>query len=104
MQIGANTRLRELIGAPVAEVNTIHHQAARSLGDGLIISARAADGVIEAAEAVAGRSWFVGVQWHPELMLDRPGGQDLFDAVVQAASGGGDSQTLPSGALTEPTH
>jgi putative glutamine amidotransferase len=104
VQIEAGTRLCELIGLPAVEVNTIHHQAARTLGDGLVVSAQAPDGVIEAAELVASRFWFVGVQWHPELMLDRPGGQDLFDAVVRAASGDADPETLGPDAFSERTH
>jgi putative glutamine amidotransferase len=98
VQIEAGTRLSELIGLAAVEVNTIHHQSARSLGDGLVVSAQAPDGVIEAAELVSGHPWFIGVQWHPELMLGRPGGQDLFDAVVRAASGDADPQTAASGA------
>jgi putative glutamine amidotransferase len=88
VQIEPGTRLSELIELPAIEVNTIHHQAAKDLGEGLVISARAPDGVIEGAELVSGQLWFVGVQWHPELMLGRPGGQDLFEAVVRVASGG----------------
>ncbi len=42
-----------------------HHQAVASLGEGLIASGRAEDGVVEAVEASDGR-WLVGVQWHPE--------------------------------------
>jgi putative glutamine amidotransferase len=42
-----------------------HHQAIARVGDGLIVTGRAADQVIEAVEAADGR-WLVGVQWHPE--------------------------------------
>ena len=42
-----------------------HHQAIDRVGDGLIVTARAADQVIEAVEAADGR-WLLGVQWHPE--------------------------------------
>lgn len=71
-------------GAESVAVNTIHHQALDRVAAGLVVSARAADGVVEAAEAIDRDGWFVGVQWHPELMLDRPAGQALFDAVVAA--------------------
>lgn len=75
-------------GADAVAVNTIHHQALDRVAAGLVVSARAADGTVEAAETVAGDGWFVGVQWHPELMLDRPGGQRLFDALVAAVGAG----------------
>ena len=42
-----------------------HHQAVLELGEGLRVSGRAADGVVEAIEAADGR-WVLGVQWHPE--------------------------------------
>jgi putative glutamine amidotransferase len=58
-----------------------HHQAIAKLGDGLSVTAQAADGVIEAVEAADGR-WLLGVQWHPEA--DERG--HLFTALHDAAS------------------
>ncbi|MFM9139084.1 MAG: gamma-glutamyl-gamma-aminobutyrate hydrolase family protein, partial [Solirubrobacterales bacterium] len=46
--------------------------------------ARSADGTVEAAE-LAGDPWFVGVQWHPELLPGRPAGDALFAALVEQA-------------------
>ena len=57
-----------------------HHQAVEELGDSLLVSARSDDGVIEAVE-VLGRSFAVGVQWHPE----EQGDVRLFAGLVQAA-------------------
>ena len=58
-----------------------HHQALGRLGDGLVVSGRADDGVIEAVEAADGR-WLLGVQWHPEA--DER--SRLFAALRDAAS------------------
>lgn len=50
-------------------VPTFHHQAVDRLGTGLVASAYAEDGTVEAIE-VPGRSWVLGVQWHPEMGED----------------------------------
>jgi len=60
-----------------------HHQAVLTLGDGLVVSGRAEDGVIEAIEMADGR-WGLGVQWHPEAD-DR---SRLFGALCDAAAQG----------------
>ena len=46
-------------------VNSRHHQSIKDVGDGLVVTAVAGDGVIEAVE-VPDRRFCVGVQWHPE--------------------------------------
>jgi gamma-glutamyl-gamma-aminobutyrate hydrolase PuuD len=58
-----------------------HHQAIKDLGQGLIPTAGADDGVVEAVE-LAGSAFVLGVQWHPEEAGDpRP-----FAALVAAAT------------------
>jgi len=49
------------------KVNSHHHQAIRSPGMDLTVSARASDGVIECVEDPREGRFVVGVQWHPEL-------------------------------------
>jgi putative glutamine amidotransferase len=63
-----STILEGLLGEHVA-VNSLHHQTVHQLGDGLIESAFASDGVLEGFESSDGE--VLGVQWHPEL-LDAP--------------------------------
>ena len=65
IRVEPNTRLAEIIGAGEHEVNSRHHQAIESLGQGLIVSAIASDGVVEAVER-PGAAFAVAVQWHPE--------------------------------------
>ncbi len=60
------SRLAVAMGEGDAEIMSWHHQAVERLGDGLRVTARAADGLIEALEPEAG-GWAVAVQWHPEL-------------------------------------
>ncbi len=70
--------VRRLFGAQT-EVMCSHHQAVDRVGDGLAVTARSEDGVIEAVE-LAGHRFIIGVQWHPEASSDRT----LFEALVDA--------------------
>ncbi|MFJ8635437.1 gamma-glutamyl-gamma-aminobutyrate hydrolase family protein [Streptomyces sp. NPDC093568] len=51
-------------------VPTYHHQAVDRLGEGLVASAYAADGTVEAVELPKAAGWVLGVQWHPEMGED----------------------------------
>ena len=66
-------------------VNTSHHQAAATVGDGLRVAAKAPDGVIEALESTLPEHFVVAVQWHPERSLNEPASQAIFRALVEAA-------------------
>ena len=60
-----DTRLAKALGCTELKINSYHHQAVQHLGDGLKVTARADDGLVEGIEGVE-NSWVVGVQWHPE--------------------------------------
>jgi putative glutamine amidotransferase len=78
------TRLGGIAGRTTVQVNSFHHQAAERIGEGLVVSARAPDGVIEGLEDPA-HPFLVGVQWHPERRPDDPLTVGLFAAFVAAA-------------------
>ena len=80
--IEPDSRLRKLLGADRAEVNSSHHQAVKRVGRGLRVVARSADGVVEALEA-PGKRWLLLVQWHPERMA-RAHRLAIFGAFVRA--------------------
>jgi putative glutamine amidotransferase len=63
--VEGGTMLSRIMGAGEHRVNSRHHQAALDIGSGLVVSARAADGVVEAME-LPGKKFAVAVQWHPE--------------------------------------
>jgi len=84
VDVVANTRLAGLAGAPRVRVNSDHHQAADRVADGLVVSARAHDGTVEALEDPR-LPWCLGVQWHPERMPDDPLTRRLFADFVEAA-------------------
>jgi gamma-glutamyl-gamma-aminobutyrate hydrolase PuuD len=71
--------VHRLLG-PIARVDCHHHQALDRIAPGLLSSAWAEDGVVEAVEAT-GRRFCLAVQWHPEASEDRR----LFEALVDAA-------------------
>ena len=78
----AETRLRGILGSGTVNVMSSHHQAVDELGEGLIVSALAEDGIIEAIEVPASEhgAWILGVQWHPEHQ-GTPEGQ--FGALIE---------------------
>lgn len=79
------TFLREMNkNAPTALVNSKHHQAVKTLGKGLILSAQSEDGVIEAFEHES-HPFCIGVQWHPEFILS-PFDAQIFKEFVKSAS------------------
>lgn len=60
--------LTAIYGTATRSVNSIHHQALDTVAPELRVSARSADGVIEAAESALDSWYFQGVQWHPEKL------------------------------------
>lgn len=62
-----NTVVREIFGEQVW-VNSFHHQCINKLGKDLKVAAVASDGIIESVQH-EGKNFFVGIQWHPEIMI-----------------------------------
>jgi len=83
VEIDAESRLASLVGAGAKTVNSLHHQAVRSLGPDHRVAATSPDGVIEAIELRAQHEWEIGVQWHPEKIDDETSTR-LFAAFVDA--------------------
>jgi putative glutamine amidotransferase len=82
--VSPGSSLAALIGPDdVRAVNSRHHQAVRTLGRGLVVTATAPDGIIEAAEVPAAR-FCVGVQWHPENFHATGEFDRLFEGFVAA--------------------
>ncbi|HSM93216.1 MAG TPA: gamma-glutamyl-gamma-aminobutyrate hydrolase family protein [Anaeromyxobacteraceae bacterium] len=86
VEIVPATRLAALTGAGRLRVNSTHHQAVKAVGPGLLVTARAPDGVIEAIE-LPGHPFAIGVQWHPEAALrHEPRHAGIYLGLVRAAS------------------
>ncbi len=85
VEVTAGSRLAALVGAGELGVNSAHHQAAQAVGAGLIVTARAPDGIIEALEN-PDHPFCVGVQWHPEAMVESyPVMRQLFEGLIETA-------------------
>ena len=68
VNIKQKTKLHNIVKKQKIQVNSAHHQAIDKLGNKLIISGYADDGIIEAIEH-SQHDWCVGVQWHPEFLI-----------------------------------
>jgi gamma-glutamyl-gamma-aminobutyrate hydrolase PuuD len=87
-RVAPGSRLSEVLGATDVQVNSHHHQAVKTLGDGLVPVAWAGDGTVEGIEH-PGRAWVLAVQFHPEdLVAQHAPSQRLFAAFVAACKAG----------------
>jgi putative glutamine amidotransferase len=85
VEVTAGSRLSDMVGVGELGVNSAHHQAAQAVGPGLVITARAPDGIIEGLE-LPNHPFCVGVQWHPEAMVEsHPVMRRLFEGLSEAA-------------------
>lgn len=84
--VDPDSRLGRSLQERVVNVNSIHHQAIRELGEGLVVTAVSPDNLIEGIE-LPDHPFAVGVQWHPEwLVQNDPIHRRLFASFVQAAA------------------
>lgn len=72
VNVREDSLLYEITCSTMGNVNSSHHQAIDRLGEGLMISAKAGDGIIEAIEWLEkdNKPFFLAIQWHPERMTD----------------------------------
>ena len=83
--IQAESQLSKITGKTEIGVNSTHHQAVKTPGRDLIVSAEAPDGVVEAIEDPL-YSFYLGVQWHPEAMPEHHQ-KALYQAFIAACEG-----------------
>jgi putative glutamine amidotransferase len=82
--IEQGTQLASVVPAVELNVNSSHHQAVRTVGEGLRVTAHAPDGIIEGVEDPR-HPFYLGVQWHPEDMGGEESASTLFAAFLEAA-------------------
>ncbi len=87
VELVRDSELAELFGSSLM-VNSYHHQCIDRLGDGLRVTGRAPDGVIEAVELPDAD--VIGVQWHPEML---PGVDPVFSWLTDRCAVTTESET-----------
>lgn len=79
-----NSLLATLIGAERLRINSLHNQGIDRVGEGLIVTGRDLDGIVQAIEDPS-REFLIGVQWHPEFLLYLKNQRALFRELVACA-------------------
>jgi putative glutamine amidotransferase len=106
VEVEPESRLFATTKSSTVAASSHHHQAVDRVGDGLIVSGRTSDGLVEAIERdhdmdLEFDRWMLGVQWHPEDTAEHdPAQQSLFDGLAllamvrgSKATGGGRGRT-----------
>jgi putative glutamine amidotransferase len=88
VSIYEGTILRRLVKVESMQVNTFHREAVIEAGDGVTVSARAEDAIVEAVE-LRHHPFAIGIQWHQELVTDaHHPAEQIFPAFVRACRDG----------------
>lgn len=90
IDVDADSRLAGIVGTERHGVPVYHHQGVDRVPDGMRVTARTADGVIQALEPTTDGTFCVAVQWHPEEQRED---RRLFAALVAAAAAHRDAPT-----------
>lgn len=85
VEVKAGSRLASILGEGESWVNSLHHQGVRDLAPVLKVVAVAPDGLVEGLE-LEDHPFALGVQWHPEELIDQPKMLGLFQALVNASA------------------
>jgi putative glutamine amidotransferase len=83
--VESGSLIARAIGTEQCSVNSFHHQAVKDVAEGMRVTARSPDGVIEGMESTDKDWWVLAVQWHPEEMTGsaEPWDRGLFRAFAR---------------------
>jgi putative glutamine amidotransferase len=87
VKVEEGSRLAEVVGEPILNVNSLHHQGLKEVAPTLRVTGYTPDGLVEAVE-LPEHPFGLAVQWHPEWLTDQQPTRNLFRAFVDAASVG----------------
>lgn len=85
VQMDEGSRSAKIFGEPILQVNSLHHQAIKTLAPGLVAVGHAPDNLVEVVE-LPDHPFGIAVQWHPEWLTDQQSMRRLFSAFVEASS------------------
>lgn len=83
--IKADSNLAGILGVQSLTVNALHHQAVKKAGKDIEIVAQEPNKVVQGIESEA-EKFIVGVQWHPEFLIQEKRQRQIFKALVKAAT------------------
>ena len=83
VDLEADSMISTIIGLDQVETNSAHHQSVKQVADGLRVTGRSKDGVIEGLEPIDPSIPLVAVQWHPESETNDACGITLFNWLVE---------------------
>lgn len=86
IQIRPGSMLASAIDSDATHVNSLHKQAIKRIGENLTATAEERNGVIQAIEDCR-LTFFLGVQFHPELLVYRSDMRAIFEKLVECAAG-----------------
>ena len=98
VEVEPGSRLAAQVGGEPLGIHSYHHQGVDRLGEGLIVTARTDDGLVQAFEG-AGDGYLVAVQWHPE---ENTSDKRLFAGLVDAAGAYAARKAYPAQKETVP--
>ncbi|MFL5464100.1 MAG: gamma-glutamyl-gamma-aminobutyrate hydrolase family protein [Gemmatimonadaceae bacterium] len=85
VSIEPGSLIARAVGTDHLTVNSFHHQSVKRVADGMRVTARSPDGIIEGLESTEDDWWVMAVQWHPEEMNEstEPWDRGLFKAFAR---------------------
>lgn len=78
-----DTLAQNVFGEDAIFVNSMHHQAVKEIGDGLVVAAKDDNGLVESLYD-PNEKFLIGIQWHPEYAPDLKESHQIGDAFVEA--------------------
>ena len=82
--IKADSKLAQILQTTKLRVNALHNQAVQKPGQGIDIVAKEPNQIVQAIESVT-EKFVIGVQWHPEYLIQKRIHRRIFKALVKAA-------------------